>query len=117
MSYTNTQIAQMYHAFNMGRQAVAGDPMPAPPWEHLPEGMRELSMDAVERIRQGVVTTAENHHEIWFTGMTIRGYVWGRDKDHEQKTHPALLHWDELPERYRMTARMFVHIVQGLLAE
>lgn len=117
MSYTNAQIARMYHAFNMGRQEIAGDDMPAPPWAYLPRSMRELSMDAVERIRRGVVVTAEDHHEIWFTSMTARGYVWGRDKDHERKTHPALLHWGDLPEQYRTAARMFVHIVSGLLDE
>lgn len=115
--YTDAEIARMYHAFNMGRQAVAGDDMPAPPWEYLPRSSRAVSIDAVARIRRGAVTTAEEHHENWFDYMHARGYTWGPDKDHEKLTHPAILHWQILPERYRTAARMFVLIVQGLLAE
>lgn len=115
MAHSDVEIAQMYHAFNLGHQAVAGDDMPAPPWHSLPRSSREVAIRAVGRIRHGAVTTPAEHHEHWYDTMRARGYTWGAEKDHERKTHPALLHWGELPELYRTKARMFVVIVQGLL--
>ena len=105
----------MYHAFNLGHQAVAGDDMPAQPWPYLPRSSREVTVAAVARIRHGGVTTARQHHEHWYRTMTGRGYTWGERKDHERKTHPAMLPWKQLPERYREKARMFVLITRGLL--
>lgn len=105
----------MYHAFNLGHQAVAGDDMPAQPWHYLPRSSRAVCIDAVRRVRHGAVTTARQHHEHWYRTMKAHGYEWGPEKDPEKPTHPALLHWRDLPEVYREKARMFMVITRELL--
>ena len=53
----------------------------------LPESLNEL----MEQL-------ARNVHEVWAAGRLADGWNWGEVRDDEQKLHPCLVSYDELPE-------------------
>jgi len=53
----------------------------------LPESLNEL----MEQL-------ARNVHEVWAAGRIADGWRWGEVRDDEQKLHPCLVSYDELPE-------------------
>lgn len=53
----------------------------------LPESLNEL----MEQL-------ARNVHEVWAAGRIADGWNWGEVRDDEQKLHPCLVSYDELPE-------------------
>lgn len=44
---------------------------------------------------------AKQHHEDWMRERTDAGWRYGTKYDAEDKTHPLLRPWDQLPDRYR----------------
>lgn len=53
----------------------------------LPESLDEL----MEQL-------ARNVHEVWAAGRIADGWKWGEVRDDEQKLHPCLVAYEELPE-------------------
>lgn len=53
----------------------------------LPESLNEL----MEQL-------ARNVHEVWAAGRLADGWKWGEVRDDEQKLHPCLVAYEELPE-------------------
>ena len=53
----------------------------------LPAGITEL----VERL-------AENTHNVWAAQRVADGWTYGSHRDDDQKTHPCLIPYDELPD-------------------
>ena len=53
----------------------------------LPESLNEL----MEQL-------ARNVHEVWAAGRIADGWKWGEVRDDEQKLHPCLVAYEELPE-------------------
>ena len=44
---------------------------------------------------------ARQSHNQWIQSMTDKGYRYGLNMSLDQKTHPAMRPWDDLPESYR----------------
>jgi hypothetical protein len=45
---------------------------------------------------------AKQKHETWMRERTNAGWRYGVDFDADEKTHPLLRPWDQLPERYKV---------------
>ena len=45
---------------------------------------------------------ARQAHNQWIKGMMEKGYRYGLNMNVNEKTHPAMRPWDELPENYRI---------------
>jgi len=59
---------------------------------------------------------ARMEHENWCQRKKDHGWRYGPEKDPDQKTHPALLPWEELPEGEREKNRDFIRGLPELLA-
>ena len=46
-------------------------------------------------------TLARNVHEVWAKEKLSQGWIYGEKLDHEKKTHPDLIPYDELSESIR----------------
>lgn len=116
MRYSDEQVAEMYHAWNIAHQGITGDDMPSQPWMWLTRTQRAITIRAVKRVRAGAITTAEEHHEAWYREMNALGTIWAPDKDPQAMppTHPAMLHWAALPQDKRDKSIFFVGLVQLL---
>jgi hypothetical protein len=109
-------IAQVVHYANIGMQAVTGDDMPSQPWMWEPRSLRAATTNGVRRVRQVGVTPQENH-ENWRAEKHAQGWVYGRQKDPEAKTHPCLVPWEQLPESAKRRTMVFHAVVTALTAE
>ena len=41
---------------------------------------------------------SKNVHEVWASERVPEGWTYGKQRDEEQKTHPCLVPYEELPE-------------------
>ena len=54
----------------------------------------QLSKEILELVEQ----LARNVHDIWALGRIKEGWTYGPQRDDENKKHPCLVDYDELPE-------------------
>ena len=69
----------------------------------------------------GVVFHVENpdagdsaSHENWMKQKIEEGWVYGKEKDPEKRTHPCLVEFDQLPEVQQKKDALFRAIVHAL---
>lgn len=58
---------------------------------NIDEGARKVLHDAMAR----------QHHNRWIQEQQTKGWRFGLDLNLQQKTHPAMRPWDDLPESYK----------------
>jgi hypothetical protein len=73
--------------------------------------VQELTMtsDLLEQL-------AKAAHDIYCAGKKRDGWVWGPEKSEEKKTHPLLVEYEKLPERYKESNRRTVRDIPKKLA-
>jgi RyR domain len=113
--YTDEQAARVCHAMVRELQAVRADPVPAPPWDHLPADVRAVVVASVRAARQGAVP--RELHAMWMGALLSLGWVYGPDKDPGQKTHPGLVPWESLSAWEQDKDRLFQLLVAGMTAQ
>jgi hypothetical protein len=60
-----------------------------------------IPLDAVKHLAL-CTALAKQKHETWMRERTDAGWRYGVEFDAEDKTHPLLRPWDQLPERYKV---------------
>ncbi|MFO8035827.1 MAG: RyR domain-containing protein [Anaerolineales bacterium] len=60
---------------------------------------------------------ARSHHQLFCQQMEEKGYQYGPTTDEEQKTHSALLPWEELPEHEKEQNRSAVRDIPQKLSQ
>jgi len=111
---TAEDIARVVHAAHRELQIVQGDPVPSPPWDDAPAYQVREATAGVRDVLRNPDLTAERSHELWVARMRADGWVYGTVKDAEQKTHPALLPFAELPAERQLQDRLFIAIIRAL---
>lgn len=112
MAYSSREIAWIAHEANRAVQALNGDEMPSLPWIWEPRWLRRSTEAGVLRVQAGM--TPEQNHEQWLADKTAQDWHYGPEKDNEQRLHPCMVPWAELPAREQAKARLFCAIVLAL---
>jgi len=108
---TMESVARVAHAANSELRRIIGE-----------EPMQWVEMD--ERRRQGLVEAAHKAaihrwlspaeaHSDWVISMTEQGWSYG-PYNPDEKTHPNMQPWENLPVEQRAKDRMFLGIVRAL---
>lgn len=111
---TAEDIARVVHAANRELQITQGDPVPSPPWDEAPDYQAREATAGVQEVLRNPELTAEQSHEMWMMRMQLDGWIYGTVKDWEQKTHPTLLPFGELPAEQQLKDKLFIAIVRAL---
>lgn len=111
---TAEDIARVVHAANRELQITQGDPVPSPPWDEAPDYQAREATAGVREVLRNRELTAEQSHEMWMMRMRADGWVYGPAKNWEQKKHPTLLPFDQLPTEQQLKDRLFIAIVRAL---
>lgn len=104
------ECAQLAHEMNRGYCLAIGEE-PYLSWEDAPEWQRETCREGVLfRLNNPAITPAESH-EAWMARKLAEGWEYGPVKDPENKLHPSLVPFDELPAAQRAKDHLFTTAV------
>ena len=111
---TPEEIARVCHEANRALQIIQADPAPSPEWDDAPEWQRASAVEGVEKALAG--ETPEQLHQSWCDFKAADGWTYGETKDADQKSHPCLVPYSELPADQRIKDDLFQAIVRSLAA-
>ena len=80
-------------------------------WEEAPEWQQNSAIDGVMFIKASPDTTPEDSHKNWLAHKVKDGWVYGPVKDVENKEHPCMVPYDELPLEQRVKDYLFRAVV------
>ena len=103
-------IATIAHGINLAYSASLGDHSHSP-WEETPEELKKSIEYGVKMHLENPETTPEQSHESWLAQKEIDGWVYGEVKDLENKTHPCILPYDQLPAEQKTKDYLFKAVV------
>jgi len=93
--------------------AAIGDP-PLQRWSFVSDEMKDSVRAGVQGVLDGNDERAS--HEAWCKHRREHGWVYGRQKSEEHKTHPNLVPYSELPRTQRYKDGLFVGTVRMMAA-
>lgn len=95
-------LARIVHETNKGFCESIGD-MSQKPWSEAPGYNHQSAMSTVRAICDCPTITPEDCHDIWVETKKSDGWVYGKTKDWDKKTHPSLIPYKELNaiEKYK----------------
>lgn len=105
------RVAEAAHEMNRIYCEATGDTS-QPTWANAPAWQRESAVQGVELALSGA--TPEQQHEAWCQDKKSRGWKWGLDKNAEDKTHPCLVPYSELPEAQRRKDGLYIATVRAM---
>lgn len=68
------------------------------PNNYIPQPIETSAIQLPEELNPLVEQMAKNVHEVWAAGRMADGWKYGATRNDEQKTHPCLVTYEELPE-------------------
>lgn len=108
----NHEIARVCHEANRALQIIQVDPAPSPAWDDAPAWQRESAVAGVASARAG--DSPEGLHRSWCQHKVADGWIYGKVKDVDHKTHPCLVEYVELPDEQKAKDQLFAAVVWAL---
>jgi hypothetical protein len=99
------QIAELCHEVNLAYCESLGDDSQKP-WHECPQWQKDSAVNGVEFHTEND-TTPEDSHKNWMKEKIVDGWVYGEVKDPENKTHPCLVPYEQLPQEQRSKDHIF----------
>lgn len=81
-------------------------------WDIAPEWQKESAINGVKYHLENEVTP-EMSHENWLKLKLEEGWVYGKEKNPELKTHPCIKRYEELPKYQRTKDALFKAVVDS----
>lgn len=107
-------LAEQYRAANRDQAADVGRKLAAIGCVLC---LRQAGAASFEFRPAEIERLAELEHERWMAERLRHGWVLGEHRDDAQRTHPALMEWDVLPEDQREKDRQVVRSLPSMLAD
>ncbi len=109
------EIARVCHEVNRAYCQALGDDSQRP-WEEAPVWQMQSALTGVQLQIDNLDSKPEDFHNSWIKEKQENGWVYGKVKDPEAKTHPCLMTFDELPAEQRAKDSLFLAVVRALEA-
>lgn len=89
------------------------------PWDALNGVLKDRAVDTVrclmtDRMALGVEIPAKELHDIWHANMIDMGWYYGPTYSFEQKLHPSMVPFDELPDDEKIKDAIWSGIIYAL---
>lgn len=104
-------IAAACHEVNRVLQLALGEE-PSPHWESAPDWQVESAVAGVHEALRGA--SPAQLHQSWCDQKYRDGWVHGPAKDEDDRTHPCLVPYDELPESQKVKDYTFQAVVKAM---
>lgn len=85
-----------------------------PDWGEAPEWMRDSTRESVQFVIDNPESGAGAQHDQWMQQKIRDGWVYGAERDDDQKRHPSLVAFVHLPENERKKDKLVCAIVGAL---
>lgn len=108
-------VARACHEANRAYCIALGDDSQEP-WPRAPEWQKASAIEGVKKIMSGEITEPHQSHESWMAHKLAEGWVYGKRKDAEAKTHPCLVPFGELPAEQQAKDIIFYGVAKALLS-
>lgn len=107
-------IAPVAYEVNRAYCLAIGDGNPEP-WGSAPEWQRSTVIHGVQFHLNNPDATPESSHQNWLGQKMKEGWVYGKVKDAENKTHPCIVPYADLPTEQRAKDYIFRAIVHTMV--
>jgi hypothetical protein len=105
------RIARFAHEINRAYCSAIGDDSQTS-WQEAPDWQKESAIKGVKMHINNSAATAKDSHDSWMAEKVAAGWVLGKVKDAEAKTHPAMLPYEELPIEMQVKDHLFRKVVR-----
>ncbi len=107
------QIARVCHEANKAYCFSIGDTSQKS-WEEAEQWQRDSAIAGVQYRLDNPDAPASAQHESWMKAKEQAGWSYGPIKDPENKQHPCMVSYEELPEEDRRKDALFQAVVDSL---
>lgn len=107
------ELAKIVHTVNRAYCIAIGE-KPQEPWEDVSDEMKESTYVGINYVLNHPTATASTLHRNWCKQKKEDGWVYGKEKNQEKKTHPCLVPFSNLPKKQRIKDVLFIEIVKAL---
>lgn len=106
-------LAEVCHEVNRAYCSQALGDLTQVPWAEAPDWQKESCKKGVFALITSDLTP-EQQHGLWMNEKLRTGWRFGEAKDAEQKTHPAMLPYDQLPQDQKVKDYLFAAVVNTI---
>jgi hypothetical protein len=105
-------IAKVAHEVNQSYLKALGHDVVA--WAEASDAQKQSMTNGVIFKLRNPTSTAEQQHAAWMAAKQAEGWTYGKVKDEEAKTNPAMLPYEALPQEQRVKDFLFHGVVMSL---
>ena len=66
--------------------------------KYIPQPIDTTDVELPKELEQLVEQMSKNVHDVWAETRIAQGWTWGEKRDDNQKKHPCLISYEDLPE-------------------
>jgi hypothetical protein len=107
------KIAEVCHEANRAYCRTIGDDSQLP-WTEAHEWQKQSSRDAVVFRIANPDAPVTAQHEMWLADKRSAGWKWGPEKNGNEKEHPCMVPYEDLPEEQKRKDALFIAVVNAL---
>ena len=108
------KLGRVVHEANRAYCVSIGDHVQAD-WDHIDPDMQQSVINGIRRILDNPNASPKESHDTWVDSKQAQGWKWGAVRDDEEKLHPSLVPYKQLPLSERYKDYLFRDIVKSYL--
>lgn len=112
-SHDLEQIAKTCHETNRLLQIANDEEFISPEWDNAPDWQKQSAISGVKKALEG--ETPRQLHISWMQQKINDGWNYAPVKDAEQKLHPCLIEYENLPVEQKIKDQMFYAVVNSFI--